>query len=143
MKLANSARRQWLIDLSPELPSAQLDGFDVSEDQFPSKVWLLSHISLSQLDITKDVPRNLEGMYDVVHVQLFLCVVQKEGPTAIMNQLYKLLSASSLQNNLSVLILLVQSPADTSSGSNMIQFLSESCHQIHHSSKVQTKSMFR
>ena len=84
--------------MSPELPSAQLDGFDVSEEQYPSKAWLPAHISLSQLDITKDIPPNLEGTYDLVHVQLFLCVVQKDGPAAILRELYKLLSKSVLGN---------------------------------------------
>ncbi|MCJ1366387.1 hypothetical protein MMC16_005515 [Acarospora aff. strigata] len=82
---------QWLIDVSRELPSAQLDGFDVSEEQYPSGAWLPSQISLRQLDITKSIPPNLEGSYDLVHVQLFLCVVQKDGPAAILKELYKLL----------------------------------------------------
>ena len=86
---------QWLIDISSELPLAQLDGFDISEDQFPCKAWLPSRISLSQLDITENIPQHLEGLYDLVHVQLFLCVVQKDGPAAILNQLVKLLSAFS------------------------------------------------
>ena len=93
---ADSARSQWLIDISPDLPSAQLDGFDISEEQYPCKAWLPSHITLSQLDITKEIPLHLEGTYDLVHVQLFLCVVQKEGPAAILKELRKLLSASSL-----------------------------------------------
>jgi len=84
---------QWLIDVSHEIPSAQLDGFDVSKDQFPSKAWLPSQISLSELDITKPIPSSLEGKYDVIHVQLFLCVVQKDGPRIILKELTKMLSA--------------------------------------------------
>lgn len=83
-----------------ELPSAQLDGFDLSEEQFPSGAWLPSHISLRQLDITKPIPPSLEGSYDLVHVQLFLCVVQKDGPAAILKELYKLLSTLSLLQSL-------------------------------------------
>lgn len=93
---ADLKRSQWLIDVSPDLPSAQLDGFDVSEEQYPCKAWLPSHISLSQLDITKEIPSHLEGVYDLVHVQLFLCVVQKDGPAAVLKELYRLLSVSSL-----------------------------------------------
>ena len=92
MYQAECTRSQWLIDVSRELPSAQLDGYDISKDQFPSKAWLPSHISLSQLDITEDVPSHLEEIYDLVHVQLFLCVIQKDGPAAVLKQLYKLLS---------------------------------------------------
>lgn len=93
MNHADYARSQWLIDISPELPSAQLDGFDISRDQFPSKAWLPPHVSLSELDIVGELPPNLEGKYDLVHVQLFLCVVQKDGPAAILRKLYQLLSA--------------------------------------------------
>ncbi|KAI4195788.1 MAG: hypothetical protein LQ350_006982 [Teloschistes chrysophthalmus] len=39
--------------------------------------------------------RNLEGIYDVVHIQLFLCVVTKDNLTAILTGLYKLLSTSN------------------------------------------------
>ena len=86
---------QWLVDVSHEIPSAELDGFDISKDQFPSKDWLPSQISLHELDITKPIPSSLEGKYDLVHVQLFLCVVQKEGPIRILKELFKLLSAYS------------------------------------------------
>ena len=92
---ADFARSQWLIDVGHDLPSAQLDGFDVSEEQYPCKAWLPSNISLSALDITKEIPPHLEGVYDLVHVQLFLCVVQKDGPAAILKELWKMLSASS------------------------------------------------
>ena len=91
---ANIVRSQWLIDVSRDLPSAQLDGFDISKEQYPCKAWLPSNISLSELDITKEIPPHLEGMYDLVHVQLFLCVVQQDGPAAILKLVYKLLSAS-------------------------------------------------
>ena len=84
---------QWLVDVSQEITSAQLDGFDISKDQFPSKAWLPPQISLDELDITKPIPSSLEGKYDLVHVQLFLCVVQKEGPIGILRELFKLLSA--------------------------------------------------
>ncbi|KAL8728212.1 MAG: hypothetical protein Q9181_005425 [Wetmoreana brouardii] len=36
---------QWLIDISHEIPSAQLDGFDISKEQFPSTAWLPPQIS--------------------------------------------------------------------------------------------------
>ncbi len=88
-----SGTGQWLIDVSHEIPSAQLDGFDISKDQFPSKAWLPSQITLNELDITKPVPSSLEGKYDVVHLQLFLCVVQKDGPLVILKELSKMLSA--------------------------------------------------
>ena len=129
---ADFEHSQWLIDVRPELPSAQLDGFDISDDQFPSKAWLPRQISLSQLDITKEIPSDLEGMYDLVHVQLFFCVVQKDGPADIIEQLYKLLSASFLQSDRVMLISFIQNPEGISNGSNTTQPHSKSCHRILH-----------
>lgn len=94
---------QWLIDVSHEIPSAQLDGFDISKDQFPSRTWLPSKISLNELDITKPILSSLEGEYDVVHLQLFLCVVQKDGPLVILKELSKMLSAYRIDKPLKVL----------------------------------------
>ena len=82
---------QWLIDVARELPSAQLDGFDISTDQYPSSAWLPSNILLRQLDIMESIPGNMEGKYDIVHVQLFLCVIQKD-PIAVLKELLKMLS---------------------------------------------------
>ncbi|MCJ1347139.1 hypothetical protein MMC31_005360 [Peltigera leucophlebia] len=86
---------QWLIDTTDQIRSSQLDGFDISTDQFPNKAWLPANVSLHQLDITKPIPASLEGLYDLVHVQFFLCVVQRDGPAAILKELYKMLSTSS------------------------------------------------
>jgi hypothetical protein len=36
----------------------------------------------------------MEGKYDVVHVQIFICVVQNDGPMTILKELYKMLSVS-------------------------------------------------
>lgn len=86
---------QWLIDVNRLLPSAQLDGFDISKDQFPSTAWLPAQISLQELDAMKPIPSSFENKYDIVHVQLFLCVVQRDGPDTILKQWYNMLSVSS------------------------------------------------
>lgn len=88
---------QWLIDVHRLLPSADLDGFDISKDQYPSSAWLPAQISLQELDIMKPIPSSLENKYDMVHVQLFFCVVQRDGPDTMLKQLYKMLSMSSLE----------------------------------------------
>ncbi|KAL8673086.1 MAG: hypothetical protein Q9168_002469 [Polycauliona sp. 1 TL-2023] len=82
---------QWLIDLSRELPTAQLDGFDISEDQFPSKQWLPPQMSLAKLDIKQPIPSELRGKYHVVHVQLFLCVVGKHEMELVLGNLKDML----------------------------------------------------
>ena len=88
---------QWLIDVNRLLPSAHLDGFDISKDQYPSNAWLPAQISLYELDIMKPIPYSLENKYDIVHVQLFFCVIQRDGPDNMLKQLYKMLSMSLLE----------------------------------------------
>ena len=82
----------WLVDVNRQLPSVHLDGFDNSIDQFPSKGWLPDNISLNRLDVLKPIPEELKGKYDLVHVRLFLAVVQDDDPTPILRNLMDMLS---------------------------------------------------
>ena len=84
--------RIWLIDVNRQLPSARLDGFDISADQYPPKEWLPANLSLQTLDIRKPIPEELKGKYDVVHVRLFLAVVRNDDPSPILRSLSCMLS---------------------------------------------------
>ena len=82
----------WLINLSRQLTKAILDGFDISNDQFPPKQCLSKNVALRTLDVLSPVPEELVGRYDVVHVRLFLCVVRDNDPSVIISNLARLLS---------------------------------------------------
>ena len=82
----------WLINVNRQLPSAQLDGFDISVDQFPSKEWLPDNISLHRLNVLKPIPEELKGKYDLVHLRLFLAVVKNDNPAPILRNLMDMLS---------------------------------------------------
>ena len=84
----------WLIDISRQMRSAQLDGFDISPEQYPPNEWLPDNISLTILDIHDDIPERLRGKYDIVHVRLFLSVVRKGDPGPVLDRLRSLLSPS-------------------------------------------------
>ena len=86
--------RIWLIDVCRQLPSARLDGFDVSTAQYPPKEWLPSNISLQTLDVFAPIPKDLQNKYDVVNVRLFLAVVKNNDPSPILRNLMKMLSKS-------------------------------------------------
>ena len=77
------------------VPSAHLNGFDVSPSQYPPKEWLPSHTSLQVLDIHKDLPDELKGKYDLVHIRLFLTVVRNDNPLPILQRAMDMLSKSS------------------------------------------------
>lgn len=51
----------WLIDVSRQLTSASLDGFDISGDQYPAKEWLRPNMSLQVLDVHEPIPEDLRG----------------------------------------------------------------------------------
>lgn len=82
----------WLIDVSRQLSAACLDGFDISTKQFPPKNWLPANVSLESLDMFSSIPEELIGKYDVVHVRLFLCVVQDDDPRPLLKIILKMLS---------------------------------------------------
>lgn len=86
------ACRIWLIDVNRQLPSARLDGFDISGGQYPPKEWLPANLSLRTLDVHKPIPEEFKGQYDIVHVRLFLTVVRNDDPLPILNNLMDMLS---------------------------------------------------
>ena len=70
----------WLLGLETELSnkgiSAQLDGFDINEVNFPAAEFLPANVSLKPLDIlARPLPEELLGAYDVVHVRAFISVI--------------------------------------------------------------------
>ena len=89
----DSYNSAWLLDLAKDLPSSfQLDGFDISACGFPQTEWLPRNVSLQALDASKEPPEHLLGKYDIVHLRLFLIVVDGNDPKPFLNHCVKLLS---------------------------------------------------
>ena len=61
-------------------------------DQFPAKEWLPDNITLRRLDVLEPISEDLKGKYDLVHVRLFLAVVQNHDPAPILRNLMDMLS---------------------------------------------------
>lgn len=81
----------WLIDVARELRSARLDGFDIKLDQAPPPQWLPSNVKLRTWNIFGEVPVEMLGVYDVVHVRLLVLVVEIGDPRPVLRNLIKLL----------------------------------------------------
>ncbi|EFR01487.1 hypothetical protein MGYG_04495 [Nannizzia gypsea CBS 118893] len=82
----------WLFDLARELPeSAQLDGFDISLANAPHKQWWPQNVTLRQWDIFDDVPEEMIGKYDIVHLRLLILVVENSDPRPIIQKVHKML----------------------------------------------------
>ena len=81
----------WLMDVARDLPTAQLDGFDISLTQAPPKEWLPPNVGLRTWNIFDDVPTDLLARYDIVHVRLLILVVENSDPRPIIQNLAKML----------------------------------------------------
>lgn len=80
----------WLIDVSREVPDAQLHGIDMDLTQAPHQGWLPPNISLKQWDFFDEVPPEFVGKFDFVHVRL-LVMVLPDNPAPFVKRLFKLL----------------------------------------------------
>ncbi|KAA6408447.1 MAG: hypothetical protein FRX48_07529 [Lasallia pustulata] len=88
----------WLTHVHRELPHARLDGFDSSLEQFPPKGWWPPNVTLEYLDALKPIPQELHGKYDIVHVRLFLFVIQNGDPRPLLdNAMHMLKPGGHLQ----------------------------------------------
>lgn len=94
--LTDSATSNWLTHVHRELPHARLDGFDSSLEQFPPKGWWPPNVTLEYLDALKPIPQELHGKYDIVHVRLFLFVIQNGDPRPLLDNAMHMLSKYSI-----------------------------------------------
>ncbi|KAJ6024644.1 hypothetical protein N7540_005441 [Penicillium herquei] len=82
----------WLTDVASKLPSsARLDGLDISLDAAPLPEMLPQNLNLRLWNIKDDVPEDLIGVYDVVHVRFFAFVLQQPDLENVIDNLAKLL----------------------------------------------------
>ncbi|MCJ1433764.1 hypothetical protein MMC27_003129 [Xylographa pallens] len=82
----------WLLDLAKNLPSsAQLEGFDISSTGYPPKEWLPSNVELRLWNVFDEPPEHMHEKYDVVHLRLFLVVVDDNDPSTILRHCLKIL----------------------------------------------------
>ncbi|KAL7814624.1 S-adenosyl-L-methionine-dependent methyltransferase [Trichoderma aethiopicum] len=82
----------WLLDVASQVPSTvQLNGFDISDEQFPCQSSLPSNVKLSVMDAFAEVPEKHRGKYDIVHMRLWCAIVQDGDPSALIRHATQLL----------------------------------------------------
>lgn len=92
--LTDASTRVWLTDVNKELPLAQLHDFDQTVDGLSPRQWLPENAILQQLDIFEQISEKSPGQYDVVHVRLYMLVIQNDDPRPTLENLVRLLSMS-------------------------------------------------
>lgn len=81
----------WLTDLASRLPkSSRLEGLDISFDAAPPKAWLPQNVELRHWDIKTDVPEDLIGVYDIVHIRNVTLVLRDDEVPQVLARLVQL-----------------------------------------------------
>ncbi|KAL1980883.1 hypothetical protein VTN96DRAFT_3379 [Rasamsonia emersonii] len=81
----------WLIDVARELPpTTQLEGLDIDLTQAPHPHYLPPNIRLREWDVFDEVPPDLVGKYDLVHVRLLVMVLSGVDPLPVIRHLAQL-----------------------------------------------------
>ena len=73
-------------------PSVQLDGLDISFDAAPPPQMLPENVALRRWSVYDEVPDDLVGVYDVVHIRTFSFVLKDADIPTVLEHLAKLLS---------------------------------------------------
>ncbi|KAL2042789.1 hypothetical protein N7G274_004548 [Stereocaulon virgatum] len=82
----------WLGTLGREMPStARLDGFDISDEQFPKGDPYGENVSLSKLDVFQPIPEHLRSKYDVIHLRYFMGVATDDSMQVAVDNLNAML----------------------------------------------------
>lgn len=83
----------WLFDVRDVVsPSARLEGFDISFDAAPPAETLPSNVTFRHWDVKEDLPEDLVGVFDVVHVRFFSFVLLADQVPPVIQKLFKMLS---------------------------------------------------
>ncbi|KAI0546391.1 S-adenosyl-L-methionine-dependent methyltransferase [Xylaria curta] len=82
----------WLTDLSHELPTATLHGFDINEIVFPSPSFLPPSVTMKKRDIlSRPLAPEMTGVYDIIHVRSFLSLIHDENTTPFLSTVLAML----------------------------------------------------
>lgn len=82
----------WLFDVRDLIaPSARLEGFDISFDAAPPTETLPSNVTFRHWDVKEDLPEDLVGVFDVVHVRFFAFVLLGDQVPLVVQRLFKML----------------------------------------------------
>ncbi|KUJ18659.1 uncharacterized protein LY89DRAFT_683569 [Mollisia scopiformis] len=81
----------WPIDVARQFPDAQIHGFDNDIRQAPHRDWLPLNLSIRYWNIFEELPNDLVGKYDYVHVRLLVLVIQEGNPRSVLRKLWKML----------------------------------------------------
>lgn len=89
----NCATSIWLLDVRElAAPTARLEGFDISLDAVPPAETLPSNVKFRHWDVKQDLPQDLVGVFDIVHLRSLSFVLLNSQVPNVVERLFKMLS---------------------------------------------------
>jgi len=85
----------WLCDVLDQIgkdANIEAYGFDISFDAAPPPSTLPENLTLRKWDVREDLPGDLVGMFDIVHVRFFAFVLLGDEIPGVVGRLFKMLS---------------------------------------------------
>ncbi|KAJ0114166.1 hypothetical protein J7T55_008001 [Diaporthe amygdali] len=82
----------WLLDVRElAAPTARLEGFDISFDAVPPAETLPSNVKFRHWDVKQDLPEDLVGAFDIVHLRSLSFVLLNSQVPNVVERLFKML----------------------------------------------------
>lgn len=81
----------WASEVATQMPHAEVLGLDISDQQFGPQWTLPSNLGLGLYDLLAEVPLELVGKFDFVHVRLLLCAGPAVDKSIFLNKFRSLL----------------------------------------------------
>jgi hypothetical protein len=80
------------MQLAQHLPHWQIDGFDISGDQYPYAAWVSPNISLYEHDAFQPFQSEYHGKYDIVNLRFFMTLLNGQNLNQVLQNVMALLS---------------------------------------------------
>lgn len=90
----------WAIEVASQLSSSQVTAFDIANTHFPNPEFWPSNAKFDLLDSLHDIPLDLVGQFDVVHLRMWAFVVRGDDPSPLIQNAAKMLSKHPMTGNI-------------------------------------------
>lgn len=80
------------MQLAQKLPHWQIDGFDISGDQYPSATWVSPNITIHEHDAFQPLLSEYHGKYDIVNLRFFITLLNGQILNQLLQNIMALLS---------------------------------------------------
>ncbi|KAJ5281465.1 hypothetical protein N7478_006837 [Penicillium angulare] len=86
----------WPLTLARALPHWQVDGFDISGDQYPFAGWVPSNVNLYEHDTFQPYPDEYHGKYDIINIRFMMTLLNKEKYHLLLQNVKALLKPGGI-----------------------------------------------